>query len=65
MDVTLIFKVAGVGLLISVINIILEQQDKKNFTSFTTLAGVIIVLSLVLTEINDLFNTVRTMFQLY
>ncbi|GAA3651522.1 stage III sporulation protein AC [Asaccharospora irregularis] len=65
MDITLILKVAGIGLLISVLNMILEKTDRKDWATFTTLAGVVIVLGLVLTEISDLFNTVRTMFQLY
>lgn len=65
MDITLILKVAGVGLLISVLNIILDKSDRKDWATFTTLAGVIIVLGIVLTEISDLFNVVRTMFQLY
>lgn len=65
MDITLILKVAGVGILISVLNMILEKTDRKDWATLTTLAGVIIVLGMVLTEINDLFNTVRTMFQLY
>lgn len=65
MDISLIIKVAGIGLLLSVVNMLLEQSGKKDFTSFTTLAGVIIVLGMVLTEISDLFNTVKTMFQLY
>ena len=55
----------GVGLLISVLNIILDKADRKDWATFTTLAGVIIVLGIVLTEISDLFNAVRTMFQLY
>lgn len=65
MDINLIFKVAGIGLLISVLNMILEKTDRKDWTTLTTLAGVIIVLSMVITEINTLFNAVRTMFQLY
>lgn len=65
MDISLIIKVAGVGILISVLNMLLEKTDRKDWASLTTLAGVIIVLGLVLTEISDLFNTVRTMFQLY
>ena len=64
MDITLIFKVAGIGLLISVLNMVLEKTDRKDWTTLTTLAGVIIVLTMVITEINDLFNAVRTMFQL-
>ena len=65
MDRTLIFKVAGVGILISVSNMILTKVDRGDWTSLTTLAGVVIVLGLVIGEISDLFNTVRTMFKLY
>jgi stage III sporulation protein AC len=64
-DITLILKVAGIGVLISVLNMVLEKTDRKDWTGLTTLAGVIIVLGLVITEISTLFNTVRTMFQLY
>ncbi len=65
MDISLIIKVAGVGLLISVLNMLLEKSDRKDWASLTTLAGVVIVLGMVLGEISSLFNTVRTMFQLY
>ena len=65
MDITLIFKVAGVGILISVLHMILTKVDRGDWTSLTTLAGVVIVLGLVIGEISDLFNTVRTMFKLY
>ena len=65
MEIALILKVAGVGILISVLNMILEKVDRKDWATLTTIVGVVIVLGLVITEINDLFNTVRTMFQLY
>ena len=65
MDIALIFKVAGVGILISVLNMILGKVDRSDWATLTTLAGVIIVLSLVIGEISELFNTVRTMFRLY
>ena len=65
MDITLIFKVAGVGVLISVLNMILNKVDRSDWATLTTLAGVIIVLGLVIGEISELFNTVRTMFRLY
>ena len=61
MDISLIIKVAGVGILISILNMLLEKTDRKDWATFTTLAGVIIVL----TEISALFTTVKTMFQLY
>ena len=65
MDISLIIKVAGVGILISILNMVLEKTDRKDWATFTTVAGVIIVLGMVLTEISALFNTVKTMFQLY
>lgn len=65
MDISLIIKVAGIGILISVLNMLLEKTDRKDWAGLTTLAGVIIVLGMVLTEIGNLFNAVRTMFQLY
>ncbi|MEG0855033.1 MAG: stage III sporulation protein AC [Terrisporobacter sp.] len=65
MEIALILKVAGIGILIAIINMILEKVDRKDWATLTTLVGVVIVLGLVITEISDLFNTVRTMFQLY
>ena len=65
MEIALMLKVAGVGILISVLNMILEKVDRKDWATLTTLVGVVIVWGLVITEINDLLNTVRTMFQLY
>ena len=65
MEIALILKVAGVGILISVLNMILDKVDRKDWVKLTTLVGIVIVLGLVITEIIDLFNTVRTMFQLY
>ena len=65
MEIALILKVAGVGILISVLNMILDNVDRKDWVTLTTLVGIVIVLGLVITEISDLFNTVRTMFQLY
>ena len=65
MEIALILKVAGIGILIAIINMVLEKVDRKDWATLTTLVGVVIVLGLVITEISDLFNTVRTMFQLY
>ena len=46
MDITLIFKVAGVGILISVLNMILGKVDRSDWATLTTLAGVVIVLEI-------------------
>ncbi len=65
MDVQLIFKIAGIGILISVLNMVLKQAHKDEQAQMLTLAGVVVVLMLVIQMINDLFQAVRAMFQLY
>ncbi len=63
MDINLIFKIAGLGIFISVINIVLKQADKEEQAQMLTLVGVIIVLMVVIRLINQLFNDVRAVFK--
>jgi stage III sporulation protein AC len=63
MDVGLIFKIATVGILIAILDKILEGMGKKEQATLVTLAGLIVVLMMVLGLINRLFDNVRTMFQ--
>ena len=65
MDVNLIFQISGLGILISVLNIILKQADKEEQAQMLTLAGVVVVLIMVVRLINDLFNMVRSVFHLF
>lgn len=64
MGVDIILKIAGVGILVSVINQILKLTGKDEVTTFTTLAGVIVVLLMVLNLIIELFQTVKNLFNL-
>lgn len=64
MDISLIFKIAGIGILISVIYQILVKAGRDDQAMMVTLAGMIIVLSLIIKEISTLFETVRTVFEL-
>ncbi len=63
MDINLIFKIAGIGIFISIINIVLKQAGKEEQAQMLTLVGVIIVLMVVIQLINQLFNDVRTVFR--
>ena len=60
----LIFKIAGIGLIIAILNQVLVRSGKEEMATLTTLAGTIIVLLMILNLINTLFDSVRTMFQL-
>lgn len=65
MDVDLIFKIAAVGILVAVLNQVLKSSGREEQAMMTTLAGLVIVLFMVINLISKLFNTVKTMFQLY
>lgn len=64
-DIDLIFKIAGIGILISILNTVLLQAGKQEQAQMLTLTGVVIVLLMVVQLINQLFNTVRTVFRIY
>ena len=58
----IIFKLAGIGLITSIVNQILKYCGKEEIASITTLAGLIISLLMVINLLQELFNTVKTMF---
>ena len=64
MDIDLLFKIAGVGILIAVLNQVLSKAGREDQAMMTTLTGVIIVLMMVISKISELFNTVRNRFNL-
>lgn len=64
MDINLIFRIAGIGILISVLNMVLKQAGKEEQAQMLTLAGVVIVLLMVVQLIQRLFNDVRSVFGL-
>lgn len=63
MDINLIFRIAGIGIFISIVNIVLKQADKEEQAQLLTLVGVVIVLMVVIQLINELFNDVRSVFR--
>ena len=64
MDISLIFKIAGIGILISVVHQILVKAGREDQAMMVTMAGMIIVLSVIIKEVSTLFDTVRTVFEL-
>ena len=63
--IDLLFKIAGIGIFISVLNIILTQAEKEEQAQMLTLAGAVIVLLMVLRLLGDLFDSIRVIFNLY
>ena len=65
MNIDIIFKIAGIGILITVISQILKKSDRDDIATLVSLAGLIIVLTLVINMISELFETIKNIFYLY
>ena len=64
MNIDLLFKIAAIGILVAVLHQVLVREGREDQAMMTTLAGLVIVLTLVIKEISTLFDSVRTMFGL-
>lgn len=65
MNIDLIFKIAGTGIIVAVLNLVLKRAEREEQAMMTTLAGLIVVLMLIIQEIGDLFDQVKTVFGLW
>ena len=64
MDVNLIFKVAAIGILVAVLNQLLIRSGREDQAMMTTLAGLVVVLSILVKQISVLFVTIKSLFAL-
>ncbi len=64
MDVDLIFRIAAIGIIVSVLNQVLIRSGREEQAMMTTLAGLIVVLMMIIYEISNLFETVKSVFGL-
>jgi len=65
MDIGVIFKIAAIGILITVICQILKKSDRDDIATLVGIAGLIIVLSLVVNMVGELFESLKSIFNLY
>lgn len=62
MEIDLIFKIAAIGIIVSILNQVLSRSGREEQATLTTLAGLIVVLMLIAQKIADLFDLVKTLF---
>ncbi len=62
MEIDLIFKIAAVGIIVSVLNQVLTRSGRDEQATMTTLAGLVVVLMIIAQRIADLFDLVKTLF---
>lgn len=65
MDIDFIFRIAAIGIIVSVLNQLLKRAERDEQALMTTLAGLIVVLFMIITEIGDLFESIKNIFGIY
>ena len=64
MDIELVFKIAAIGIIVAVLNQLLIRSGREDQAMMTTLAGLVVVLSILVKKISTLFATIRSLFAL-
>lgn len=65
MDVDLIFQIAAIGIVVAVLNMLLQRSGREEQAMMTTIAGLIVVLMMIINQISTLFETIKDVFNLY
>ena len=65
MDFNLVMKIAGIGILVGILALVLEQIGRKEIAQITIMCGIVVVLYFVVDAVSDLFSLVRSVFQIY
>lgn len=63
MDIDLIFKIAAIGIIVSILNQVLSRSGREEQATMTTLAGLVVVLMMLAQKISELFELVKTLFR--
>ena len=63
MDIDLIFKIADVGIIVSILNQVLVRSGREEQATMTSLAALVVVLMIVVQRIAELFDMVKTLFE--
>lgn len=64
MDVDMIFKIAAIGIIVAILNQLLVRSGREEQALLTTIAGLIVALMMIITQISGLFSTIKSVFGL-
>ncbi len=62
MEIDLVFKIAAIGIIVSILNQVLSRSGREEQATMTTLAGLVVVLMMLAQKISDLFELVKDLF---
>lgn len=64
MEIDFVLRIAGIGLLITVVSQVLTRAGREDIAALSTLAGLVVVLMMVMNMVSDFFGSIRAMFDL-
>ncbi len=64
MDIDFIFRIAAIGIIVAVLNLVLSKAGREDQAMLTTLAGLIVVLMMVINQVSELFAAIKSIFGL-
>ncbi len=65
MDISIIFKIAAIGIIITIVCQVLKKSDRDDIATVVSIVGLVIMLTITVTMIGDLFETVKRIFGVY
>ncbi len=65
MDISIIFKLAAIGIVITIVCQLLKKADRDDISTVVSIVGLVIALTIAVTMIGDLFDTIRNIFGVY
>lgn len=64
MDITFLFKIAAIGLIVAVLQQLLSKTGREEFATLTVITGIIVIIAMLIPEITDVFDEIKSIFSL-
>lgn len=64
MDISFLFKIAAIGLIVAVLNQMLSKAGREEYATLTVLTGIIVIIAMLIPQLNSLFSDIKHIFNL-
>lgn len=64
MDITFLFKIAGIGLIVAVLQQMLSKAGREEFATLTVLTGIIVIIAMIVPQLSSVFDEIKSIFDL-
>ncbi len=65
MDISFLFKIAGIGLIVTVLNQMLSKAGREEYATLTVLTGIVVIIAMLIPQVASLFSDIKSIFDLW